>query len=158
MVVYNNYSKVNSRLEPVFNYLANKPDIIFKEIYPEDESYIYEYGEQKRDEHIAYDANSLKQVNLMNSCLFVVEDINLFINEIKYKGYHNINEGPQSLRGELNDIHSFLSSIENEYLDCLYNQYKYLINLPINEEAVKNSLKLHRSMFSARNIRKIAKS
>lgn len=148
---------VISELEPIFNYLAVAPHYKFKELYPHSDFTSYPYGEWKRNQQIALNAYIQEKVNLINSCLFVVEDINLFINEIKNKGYPTIKEGPQSLRGEVDEIKSFLSSIEKGYLDSLYNNYMYHVN-ELEEINIDDKKILHKSMFSARNMRKIARS
>ena len=64
------------------------------------------------------------RINLINNCLFVVKDINLLSNEVR-KYYPSINEGVQGQRGEVNEMDSFLNSIEIDYLDSLYNNHKY---------------------------------
>jgi hypothetical protein len=88
---------------------------------------------------------------LLNSCLFVVKDINQFLDVIKKNGFPNINEGVQSARGEVNEMDSFLSNIERDYLEYLYQNHVYHFN-------IANRNILPRSKFSLRNIRKISKS
>jgi hypothetical protein len=92
-----------------------------------------------------------RRINIINNCLFVVEDIKLFINEIKNNGFPNINEGIQAERGLVNEMDSFLSSIEINYLDSLYNNYIY-------HTKEKEKERLPRSKFSVRNMRKISRS
>lgn len=92
-----------------------------------------------------------QKINFLNSCLFVVEDINVLINNIKNNGYPSINEGVQSNRGEVNQADEFLSDIESDYLDSLYNHYMYMFS-----EDEKYALS--RFMFSKSNIRKISYS
>ncbi len=87
---------------------------------------------------------------MLNSCLFVVEDINQFLDEIKKNGFPTINEGLQSARGEVNEMDRFLSSIEKDYLEYLYENHVY----QYNKDNMKDFI-LPRSKFSARNIRKI---
>lgn len=112
-----------------------KPDIIKHEKPEKLEQYFYD----------------MSKINFINSCLFLVEDINLFLDNIRKNGYPNINEGSQSRRGLVNDADDFLSDIETGYLDSLYNNYElYPPNRLLGG--------LGRSMFSKRNIHKISYS
>lgn len=87
--------------------------------------------------------------NILNSILFVVEDLNLLLKNIDRKNFI-INQGPQSWRGQINSMSSFLSYLDNDYRDSLYNHYNY------HEETGSlyhlSSLKLSRKSFSFTNI------
>lgn len=93
-------------------------------------------------------------LNLLNSCLFVVYDVNLFLDVIKKNGFPDINEGRQGGRGEVNELDSFLSSIEVEFLEYLYQNHVYHYKKDEN----MNHLILPRSKFSVRNLRNISNS
>lgn len=74
--------------------------------------------------------NNLKDVeverpfNIINACLFVVKDLNLFINNLTVKGL-SVNCGPQPLRGQVNSITNFLTCIDQDYRRALYNHNNY---------------------------------
>lgn len=88
-----------------------------------------------------------KPVSLINGCGFVVNYINLFITNVKDKGF-NINQGSSKWRGKVNSMTSFLSIIDKEYRNNLY--YNNLYN--VQSETFKWRSKLPRSKFSFRNI------
>jgi len=62
--------------------------------------------------------------NLINSLVFVVEDLNIFKESIIAKGY-NINAGVQSLRGEVNALLSLLNCIDKDFRYSLFNHSRY---------------------------------
>lgn len=114
-----------------------------------------------------------EKINVTNSCLFVVEDLNLLIKNLKDKGYV-ISEGSQKQRGSVNEMDNFLCHIESDYLESLYNNHIYhtnrdFDNLEIdskNESQIsikfvdnmKKSEIIPRSKFSVRNMRKISRN
>jgi hypothetical protein len=59
----------------------------------------------------------LGKVPIVNSCLFVVNDLNKFLEDIRKKGY-NINGGPQ--KSKTNSLNSFLSSVDTDFRESLY--------------------------------------
>lgn len=125
-----------------FARLASAMDFFLNKKHPDD------YWGLKFTERDQYHINHL---NLINNCLFVVMDIKLFIDEIrKQNPIFNINEGVQAERGEVNEMHSFLNSIEIDYLDSLYNNYIF--------HTKEKDQRLPRSKFSIRNMRKISRS
>lgn len=75
------------------------------------------------DPNLIYNDSSIP-TNLLDNIVFVVNDKKLFINSIREKGY-NVNEGPQQWRGHINSISSFLSYLDTDYRDSLYNHYYY---------------------------------
>jgi hypothetical protein len=68
--------------------------------------------------------NPLDKVSILNSCLFVVNDLNKFLGDIRKKGY-NINGGPQRCRSEINSLKSFLSNLDIDFRESLYNHNNY---------------------------------
>lgn len=107
------------------------------------------------------DKRNLQNINVINSCLFVVEDINLLIKSIKDKGYKDINEGTQPNRGNVDELDSFLCQIERDYLESLYNNhmyhmYDFLGRSLLDKNYIKKEFLLPRSKFSVRNIRHIS--
>ena len=91
--------------------------------------------------------NEKENINIINGCLFVVDNLNEFINKIKNRGYI-INAGPQKWRGQVNSMSNFLTCLDIDFRYSLYkhNQY-HVIN---NGLDVKYSLT--KSKFSYRNI------
>ena len=67
-----------------------------------------------------------KLPNLIDGCLFIVEDLDLFINNLKNKNSLT-NCGPQSLRGKVNSINSFLSCLDLDFRSSLYFHNDYHI-------------------------------
>jgi hypothetical protein len=89
-------------------------------------------------------------INLLDNMVFVVNNKALFINSIREKGY-NVSEGPQSLRGHINSMSSFLSYLDTDYRNSLYNHYKYhCINRTLLDFAKDYPLK--KEHFCFRNI------
>ncbi len=61
-----------------------------------------------RISYIGYSVNpEVEVLNIINSCVFVVKDINKLIDNVKKIGYSNINEGPQPWRGQINSMSHF---------------------------------------------------
>ena len=91
--------------------------------------------------------NDEGNVNIINGCLFVVENLNTLIAKIRAKGYI-INAGPQKWRGQVNSMNNFLTCLDIDFRYSLYkhNQY-HVIN---NGLDIKYSLT--KSKFSYRNI------
>lgn len=73
-------------------------------------------------ENIDIDKYNFNLINFINICLFVVQDINLFINNVKNKGYPINNQGVQYNKSEISEITSFLAKIEIKYLNSVYNK------------------------------------
>ena len=63
-------------------------------------------------------------VNLLDNMLFVVYDQELFIQQIKDKGFI-VSQGPQSVRGQISATSSFIHTFDNKYRDSLYDHYYY---------------------------------
>lgn len=101
-------------------------------------------------EHIPEDklwSNSKIYTNLLDNCLFVVRDLNKFINIIK-KGGINVNQGSQKWRGQINSLYSFIACLDEDFRDSLYHY-----NLHHASSGSKSDvLKLSKDNFSFKNI------
>lgn len=97
--------------------------------------------------------NSLKDLevekpfNIINGCVFVVNDLNLFINNLTDKGLL-VNCGPQAQRGQVNSITNFLTCIDQDFRRVLYNHNNYHVRVGNID---KNYI-LTRDKFSFKNI------
>lgn len=56
---------------------------------------------------------------LLPKFLFVVSDLDSFINIIKEKGFENVNQGPQKYRGRVNSLSNKLFLINNDFIDSI---------------------------------------
>ena len=63
-------------------------------------------------------------VNLLDNMLFVVYDQELFIQQIRDKGFI-VSQGPKSVRGQISATSSFIHTFDNKYRDSLYDHYYY---------------------------------
>lgn len=88
-----------------------------------------------------------ENINIINGCLFVVDNLNLFIAKIRNKGYI-INAGPQKWRGQVNSMSNFLTCLDIDFRYSLYkhNQYHVINN------GLDAKYSLTKSKFSYRNI------
>ena len=94
--------------------------------------------------------NDVKLTNPFNRILFIVQDKESLLKNILDKGY-TISEGPQSLRGQINSINSFLNYLDVDYRNSLYNHSK----LHYSKGNILKSFKdetLTKEHFSFRNI------
>ena len=89
----------------------------------------------------------LGKVSIVNSCLIVVNDLNKFLGDIRKKGY-SINGGPQRCRSEINSLKSFLSSLDIDFRESLYNHNNY----HVDKGTIRESEWLPKEKFSYRNI------
>jgi len=88
-------------------------------------------------------------ISIINSCLFVVEDLDKLIKSIKDNNNNiNVNAGPQPLRGQVNSINNFLSLLDMDYRNSLYNHNNY----HSNRGYIGSNLKLDRNKFSFNNV------
>ena len=88
--------------------------------------------------------------NIINGILFVVEDLDYFIKSVANKGFV-VNQGPNSFRGQINSMSSFLGNLDVDYRSSLFNHYTY----HISKGQIHSSLydyKLKRQHFSFTNI------
>lgn len=77
-------------------------------------------------------------VNIINSCVFIVKDKDIFIKTLsntlfdkdkdKDKGKCSINQGPQKFRGQINSSFNFLSILDKHFRDSLYYHHKFYHN------------------------------
>ena len=147
MLVYiGDYSKMGVFLQYIFknntldilkfifcgvDYCVDKESIVINSFKSENESVIYD--------------------NLMHKTLFVVNDLNLFKSNLSNKGFI-VNEGLQKWRGQINSISSFLSSIDSDYRESLYNHNKIFTSSNRFLSFGKNIEPLVKSIFSYKNI------
>jgi hypothetical protein len=90
---------------------------------------------------------SQEKVSIINTCLFIVKDLDSFIKGIRNKGY-NINGGPQNSRSKLSGLESNLANIDTDFREALCNHNNYhVIQGNINE-----GFYLSREKFSYVNI------
>ncbi len=88
-----------------------------------------------------------ENINIINGCLFVVDNLNVFISNLRNKGYI-INAGPQKWRGQVNSMNNFLTCLDIDFRYSLYkhNQYHVVNN------GLDAKYNLTKSKFSYRNI------
>lgn len=63
--------------------------------------------------------SNIEHHNLLNSCLFLVLDLNVFKTEIESKGY-SINEGPKKWRGQIGALSSQINCLDRDFRKALY--------------------------------------
>lgn len=90
-----------------------------------------------------------QDINIINSLLFVVNDINKFISTINETKILSVNEGSQKWRGQVNSMNSLLATLDNDYRNSLYNHNRYHVRYNTN---LGYKHELDRSKFSFRNI------
>lgn len=88
-----------------------------------------------------------KSFNIINGCLFVVKDLNLFIDNLRAKGLL-VNCGPQAQRGQVNSITNFLTCIDQDFRKVLYNHNNY----HVSTGNIDRKYLLTRDKFSFKNI------
>lgn len=75
-------------------------------------------------------------LNLINSYVFLVKDkdkfINLVSNTLHDKSEGRVNQGSQSIRGQISLSMNFLSFLDKHFRDSLYNHNKYHSKTSIN--------------------------
>lgn len=91
--------------------------------------------------------NPLDKVSILNFCLFIVSDLNKFLGDVRKKGY-NINGGPQRKRSEINSLDNFLSSLDIDFRESLYNHNNY----HVDKGTIRENEWLPKEKFSYRNI------
>ena len=88
-----------------------------------------------------------KSFNIINGCVFVVKDLNLFIQNLRAKGLL-VNCGPQPQRGQVNSITNFLSCLDQDFRRVLYNHNNY----HVRSGNIDRRFLLTRDKFSFKNI------
>ena len=93
------------------------------------------------------DTNSTEKIDILNSTVFVVSDLELLVEKVRARGFV-FNTGPQKWRGQVNSMNNFLTSLDIDYRNSLYkhNQYHVAMN------NISSSYALSKSKFSYRNI------
>jgi group I intron endonuclease len=88
-----------------------------------------------------------ESINIINSCLFIVKNLNFFVDNVKKKGYV-VNGGPQSWRDQVNSINSFLNYLDNDFRNSLYNHNHF----HVYSGNIDKKFELNKSKFSFNNI------
>jgi len=108
------------------------------------------------EDNKCYTENLMDDINLLNKCLFIVKDINVFINKVnedvnKNRDENNkiiVSEGPTRFRGQTSSISGFLYSLDKDFRDNLYAHNRFHIKRRnINYENI-----ISKSSFSFQNI------
>jgi hypothetical protein len=115
---------------------------------------VYQSEVIKNDE--CYTNNLTDDVNLLNKCLFIVKDINVFINKVKEDVNRNrdedneiiVTEGPTRFRGQVSSISSFLYSLDKDFRDNLYGHNRF----HIKRRNISYENIIPKSSFSFQNI------
>jgi hypothetical protein len=109
----------------------------------------------KKDYNGFFDLLSIMNINykpsdeiyIIKDCLFLTKDLNNLIENFKSLGY-NVNKGFKNNREQFNSSQAFLSCLDSDYRDFLFNYHIGLINNGI----IGYQYKLARSKFSYTNI------
>jgi hypothetical protein len=88
-----------------------------------------------------------KLANLIDGCLFIVHDLDVFINSLKNKNSLT-NCGPQSLRGRVSSLNNLLNCIDIDFRTSLYNHNSY----HVKHKNLDSKLLLPRDRFTFNNI------
>lgn len=98
---------------------------------------------------LKYQVDNLEfnDVYVLRDCIFLVKDINSFIESLKSKDFI-VNKGPKSDRDKINSMTSHLSCVDRDYRDYLYRYQK----LVVKNGLMPSECLLSRSKFSFRNI------
>lgn len=86
--------------------------------------------------------------SILNSSVFIINDLERFIKVLKGFNF-NVNQGPQKWRGQINSTSSFLSIVDMDYRESLFNHYVHH-NSKLGFDKYKYSLE--RKHFSFNNI------
>lgn len=121
-------------------------DLAFKINYSEFSNTIYN-NEYKSLFEKWIKNHSQDKVSIIDGCLFATKDLDMFLIGIKEKDYV-INGGPRKFRTEINYSKSFLSSIDVDFREALYNHNNY----HIYQGNIYEDLYLPREKFSYENI------
>jgi len=135
----NNYDNLSLLLDLAFN----KKYFDFCDLF-----YSPSYNKNLKSSLIHFDSSI--PINLLDNMVFVIDNKELFIDAIRKKGY-NVNEGAQQWRGHINSISSFISYLDTDYRNSLYNHYIYHLNNKTLPDYVKH-FPLNKKHFYFRNI------
>lgn len=108
-------------------------------------------------------ANSAsKNFFILKYCLFAVKDLDLFLKNFKNICKQNnvelnISKGPQKWRGYVNSISSFISCLDIDYLNSLYDQICYHkdcgnLDADFSSGYLDHNFRLSRKNYSYRNV------
>ena len=101
----------------------------------------------KGHEQYIKNVSNTQSINIIDSCLFVVGNLDEFVTCIKNYGY-NINTGSQKHRGHVNSIQNSLCMLDTEYRKSLYTHHRY----HITKGNIDTSFRLNKDKFSFKNI------
>ena len=104
-------------------------------------------GSIKGHEQFIKNVSNTQSINIIDSCLFVVGNLDKFVTCIKNYGY-NINTGSQKHRGHVNSIQNSLCMLDAEYRKSLYTHHRY----HITKGNIDTSFGLNKDKFSFKNI------
>ena len=63
-------------------------------------------------------------INIIDNCLFVVKDLNLFLETVRETNKHFVlSVESKNIRGQVNSINNFLSLLDMDFRDSLFNHY-----------------------------------
>jgi hypothetical protein len=134
------------------NNMYNLLNLLYNKDY---ENFIFSYLKSvKVKDNIDFNPNQLNldlnidiDVNLLNSCLFIIKDLEAFIGIIKKNNIEiGVNQGPQPRRGCHTTMHNFHSYLDVDFRNCMYKH-----NTRFSENYSKK-LFLYKNRFSYQNI------
>nr|YP_009568460.1 hypothetical protein [Drechslerella brochopaga]QBL02541.1 hypothetical protein [Drechslerella brochopaga] len=76
----------------------------------------------------------IKTYNLLPKFIFIVSDLDTFINNIKNHVDVDVNEGPQSNRGKISYLGNRLYRLDEDFRHSMYKHGKYLFNYTNNNK------------------------
>lgn len=91
---------------------------------------------------------SLNNYNLLGRVVFIVEDLNSLIKNIKVILGNKVNQGPQAWRGQSDSLTHVIDAIDSDFRRSLNRHNQYHINM----ETIPRSKFIGRSKFSYQNI------
>lgn len=93
---------------------------------------------------------NMLDTNILNNSIFIVRDLNKFLNIIKTDPSFNLNQGNQKWRGQINSLNSFINSFDQDFRNSLYSYNQYHISV----DTISPAYNLPRNLFSFNNIHK----
>lgn len=89
--------------------------------------------------------------NYISRFIFIVSDLDSFINSIQKTTDSRVNQGPQKSRGNNNYISYILSRVDKSFRDSMYNHNRIYVE-SINNTQDKHNRSIPKSCFSFKNI------
>lgn len=83
----------------------------------------------------------------LSKVIICTDDLQSLVNEFKNRG-HNINQGVQSHRGELNDLQHIVSCIDINFRDCMYAHYYHHYSEMVKNYSHPDNLQHHHFNFN----------